>query len=73
MNVIYSVKVLAIASKKGLSGTSVRIGQICGASKTGSWNVSDWVPIIVKSGVKIGSLPALEGVCASSLVVSDVA
>ncbi|THH27568.1 hypothetical protein EUX98_g6622 [Antrodiella citrinella] len=39
---------------------SIRIGQICGATATGAWSSSDWVPIIVKSSVAIGALPIWE-------------
>ncbi|TCD65346.1 putative NRPS-like protein biosynthetic cluster [Steccherinum ochraceum] len=53
--------ILSIASKQGLSSISLRIGQISGAQKTGSWNVTDWVPIIVKSSVKLGCIPTLDG------------
>ena len=36
---------------------SIRIGQIAGASATGAWNTSDWVPIIIKSSASIGKIP----------------
>lgn len=39
----------------------VRIGQISGGLN-GSWNTSDWVPLIVKSSMKMGVLPDLKGV-----------
>ncbi|KAH8107711.1 acetyl-CoA synthetase-like protein [Cristinia sonorae] len=54
-------KILSLASRKGLAATSLRIGQISGASETGSWNISDWVPLIVRSSIKLGCLPALDG------------
>ncbi|THH29272.1 hypothetical protein EUX98_g4926 [Antrodiella citrinella] len=62
------VQVLSLASEKGLAATSLRIGQISGASKSGSWAVSDWVPIIVISSVKLKCLPALDGDVAWMLV-----
>lgn len=39
----------------------VRIGQISGGLN-GSWNTSDWVPLIIKSSLKMGVLPDLKGV-----------
>lgn len=54
--------VLAEATKHGLlSGTSLRIGQICGSTTTGAWNTTDWVPIIVKSSLTLKCFPDLEG------------
>ncbi|KAF9814140.1 hypothetical protein IEO21_05278 [Rhodonia placenta] len=55
-------EVLADARKSGFKTTSLRIGQISGASETGAWNVSDWVPSIVKSSIALGAFPELDGV-----------
>lgn len=59
----------------------VRVGQICGGIN-GAWNVTDWVPAIVKSSLVLGCLPAFKGVskpvypCGSTLgmltVPSDI-
>ena len=40
----------------------MRIGQIAGGPN-GSWATTDWVPIIVKSSIALGSLPNSIGVC----------
>jgi len=54
--------VLAEATKKEIiSGTSLRIGQLCGSTATGAWNTTDWVPNIVKSSVTLKCLPQMEG------------
>ncbi|KAI9458226.1 acetyl-CoA synthetase-like protein [Boletus coccyginus] len=55
----------------GLRGTSLRIGQIAGGPN-GSWAVTDWVPIIVKSSIALGSLPDSLGVV-SWMRAEDVA
>ncbi|TCD66635.1 putative NRPS-like protein biosynthetic cluster [Steccherinum ochraceum] len=39
----------------------VRIGQLCGSTTAGTWNPTDWVPIIVKSSISLGYLPDLAG------------
>lgn len=50
-----------IIATSGLDATSLRIGQISG-SGNGAWAVSDWVPILVKSGLALGYLPRADGV-----------
>ena len=45
-----------------LSATSVRIGQMTGAEKTGGWNTAEHLPMIVKSCVAIQKIPDLRGV-----------
>ncbi|TCD69319.1 putative NRPS-like protein biosynthetic cluster [Steccherinum ochraceum] len=54
-------RIMAEASKKGYTTTSLRIGQIAGSTASGAWNTSDWVPIIVKSSLALGCLPDLPG------------
>ncbi|KAF9062745.1 hypothetical protein BDP27DRAFT_1427576 [Rhodocollybia butyracea] len=52
-----------ILAKSGLQGTSLRIGQITGATApNGAWATTDWVPIIVKSSLSLGILPDAFGV-----------
>ncbi|KAF8549634.1 NAD(P)-binding protein [Imleria badia] len=66
-----------IIAKSGLRSTSLRIGQIAGGPN-GSWATTDWVPIIVKSSIALGSLPNSTGVVSwmgaadVAAVVSDV-
>ncbi|KZT23998.1 putative aminoadipate reductase [Neolentinus lepideus HHB14362 ss-1] len=72
-------QVLAAASAYGLNSTSLRIGQICGGLPKGAWATSDWVPILVKSSLVLGSLPDTQGVVSwvpmhtVASVISDVA
>ncbi|KAI0698146.1 hypothetical protein BC835DRAFT_1413279 [Cytidiella melzeri] len=54
-------QLLAKASDKGLSTVSLRVGQVSGSASTGTWNVTDWVPILVKSSLCLGALPSLPG------------
>lgn len=51
------------AKSTPLKPVIVRVGQICGGIN-GAWNVTDWVPSIVKSSTatSIGCLPAFKGV-----------
>lgn len=52
---------LARAAERGLPCLSLRVGQVCGSSSTGAWGTSEWVPILVKSSIALGMLPALDG------------
>ncbi|EKM52305.1 uncharacterized protein PHACADRAFT_260612 [Phanerochaete carnosa HHB-10118-sp] len=54
--------ILSKAAKNGLQAVSLRIGQVCGSKTTGAWATSEWVPIVIKSSVALGMLPALDGV-----------
>lgn len=59
----YTVEqIMARAAQHGMQATSLRLGQVCGSNITGAWNITDWVPIIVKSSMAMGHLPALDGV-----------
>ncbi|KZV99483.1 acetyl-CoA synthetase-like protein [Exidia glandulosa HHB12029] len=52
-----SERLLDMVSKRtSLKTLSVRVGQLAGGS-SGCWNVSDWVPVIVRSAAKLGCLP----------------
>lgn len=44
-----------------LPATVVRVGQLSGSSKTGRWDPSNWVPLILQSSQTLGCLPAAEG------------
>ncbi|KAJ7489282.1 putative aminoadipate reductase [Mycena latifolia] len=50
-----------ILAKSDLNASSLRIGQVCGALPKGAWATSDWVPILVKSGMTLGLLPLADG------------
>lgn len=55
-------RVLTLAAEKtGIFPVIVRIGQLSGGSN-GSWNPSEWVPSIVRSGQVLGCLPRAPGV-----------
>ncbi|KAE9382787.1 NAD(P)-binding protein, partial [Gymnopus androsaceus JB14] len=51
-----------ILAKSGLKATSFRLGQLTGGAPNGAWATSDWVPIIVRSSISIGTLPDAVGV-----------
>jgi hypothetical protein len=55
-------QLLAKAAERGLHTTSFRLGQICGSQRAGTWAVTDWVPILVRSSVALGCLPDAQGV-----------
>ncbi|KIK64035.1 hypothetical protein GYMLUDRAFT_195812 [Collybiopsis luxurians FD-317 M1] len=48
--------------KSGLHFSSFRIGQIVGGQPSGAWAISDWLPMIVKSGLALNMLPYAHGV-----------
>ncbi|KAG1835909.1 putative aminoadipate reductase [Suillus subalutaceus] len=50
-----------IIARSDLQATSLRVGQIAGGP-TGVWATTDWVPILVKSSLALGSLLDLPGV-----------
>lgn len=50
-----------IIARSDLQATSLRVGQITGGP-TGAWAMTDWVPILVKSSLALGSLLDLPGV-----------
>ena len=52
--------------------TIIRVGQLCGNSRTGAWNATEAYPIMLSSGRISGCLPALPGESLSWLPV-DVA
>lgn len=49
-------------AQSGIKGTSFRVGQITGGKPNGAWAISDWVPILVKSSIVLGTLPLQAGV-----------
>ncbi|KIP07411.1 hypothetical protein PHLGIDRAFT_105771 [Phlebiopsis gigantea 11061_1 CR5-6] len=53
--------ILGKAAENGLDCTVLRLGQTCGPSATGAWATTEWVPILVKSSIALGMLPALDG------------
>ncbi|THH28493.1 hypothetical protein EUX98_g5705 [Antrodiella citrinella] len=54
-------RLLAKARENGLETISFRIGQLSGSTTTGAWNITDWVPIIIKSSITLGYLPDING------------
>lgn len=50
-------RMLQIAGERtSLQAVSVRVGQLAGGT-SGCWNVSDWLPVIVRSAAMLGCLP----------------
>ncbi|KAJ3505840.1 hypothetical protein NLJ89_g7204 [Agrocybe chaxingu] len=50
-----------VLANSGLQATSFRIGQISGGGPNGAWATSDWVPMLIKSSIHLGSLPSAIG------------
>ena len=50
------------AHVNGFDVASLRVGQVCGSEASGAWNVTDWVPILVKSSLTMGNFPDLDEV-----------
>jgi thioester reductase-like protein len=47
------------AHEAGLDARVLRIGQIVGDTRLGQWNASEGVPLMIRSAVTLGALPAL--------------
>lgn len=56
------IKLLQAAAAQGHSVMCVRMGQVCGPQATGAWSMSEWIPMMLKSSITLGSLPRLSGV-----------
>ncbi|KAJ8490029.1 hypothetical protein ONZ45_g13352 [Pleurotus djamor] len=52
----------ASTCRPGLDVIIVRIGQMCGSYKNGSWHPHEWVPSIIKSSIKMECLPKASGI-----------
>jgi thioester reductase-like protein len=56
-------RILQTASKPSGLGISIhllRVGQLCGSTRTGKWNRDEWVPILLATSKHMGALPLLE-------------
>ncbi|KIY72606.1 NAD(P)-binding protein [Cylindrobasidium torrendii FP15055 ss-10] len=53
---------LRVASETGLEAVIARTGQVAG-SKDGPWKPGDWVSLVVKTSMAIGSLPRMDDHC----------
>ena len=47
----------------GASACNLRIGQIVGDTKLGLWNENEAPPLMIRSALSLGKLPALDMVC----------
>lgn len=50
-----------ILQQSGLSSSTFRITQLYGGRETGRWASDEWVPAILRTGLRLGSLPSSEG------------
>lgn len=48
--------------RTGMTATVLRVGQIVGDTKHGSWNTTEAIPLMIQSANTIGALPTLEEV-----------
>jgi thioester reductase-like protein len=48
-----------LAHDAGLDARALRIGQIVGDTRLGQWNATEGVPLMIRSAVSMGALPAL--------------
>lgn len=55
-------QIMSAALANGIPATIVRMGQACGPKETGAWGTTEWMPIMTKSSVALGCLPAMTGV-----------
>ncbi|KAM3080342.1 hypothetical protein ACMFMG_005302 [Clarireedia jacksonii] len=52
--------VAAAARQTGMCAKVLRVGQIVGDTATGTWNTTEAIPLMIRSAVTMGALPALE-------------
>jgi thioester reductase-like protein len=48
------------AHQAGLDARVLRVGQIVGDTQQGQWNATEAIPLMIRSAVSIGALPALD-------------
>ena len=48
------------AREAGLDARVLRVGQIVGDTRHGAWNATEAIPLMIRSAVSIGALPALD-------------
>lgn len=60
------------ASRAGLDARALRVGQIVGDTRHGAWNATEAIPLMIRSAISIGALPALNDTL-SWLPVDEVA
>jgi len=47
------------AQRAGLDARVLRVGQIVGDTRRGQWNATEAIPLMIRSAISIGALPAL--------------
>jgi thioester reductase-like protein len=48
------------AHQAGLDARVLRVGQIVGDTRQGQWNATEAIPLMIRSAISIGALPALD-------------
>ncbi|KAJ5129945.1 uncharacterized protein N7515_005984 [Penicillium bovifimosum] len=66
-------RIVSNARKIGARAYSLRIGQVSGHSKRGLWNDSEALPLMIRSALTLGALPALSPQTCSWLPVDKLA
>ncbi|KAK4955913.1 putative NRPS-like protein biosynthetic cluster [Elasticomyces elasticus] len=51
---------IAAAKSTGMQARVLRIGQLCGDTKEGVWNDTEAIPLMIRSALTVGALPALD-------------
>ncbi|KEP48039.1 putative acetyl-CoA synthetase-like protein [Rhizoctonia solani 123E] len=54
-------KIIESANRAGLQTCIIRLGQLTGDLKSGSWTPTDWVPSLIGSSISVGCLPSAVG------------
>lgn len=57
-----------VATEYGLKATIVRVGQLCGDTKTGGWGTQEWVPAMVSLCQTLRSVPSRNEVSSGSVL-----
>ncbi len=59
---VAEIIVKAAAKQTGMNARVLRVGQIVGDTQIGQWNSPEAIPLMIRSAVTVGALPALEEV-----------
>ncbi|KAJ3859410.1 male sterility protein-domain-containing protein, partial [Lentinula novae-zelandiae] len=51
-----------LVSMSGLQASVYRVGQLCGASESGSWTIKEWIPKVTRTSLSLNAVPDIGGI-----------
>ncbi|KAJ3873157.1 putative polyketide synthase [Lentinula edodes] len=51
-----------LVSMSGLQASVYRVGQLCGASESGSWTIKEWIPKLTRTSLSLNAVPDMGGI-----------